>query len=29
MLLFIVVPLLVGLPLLGRTVRQPHRWGGR
>ena len=29
LLLFIVVPLLVGLPLLGRAVRQPHRWGGR
>jgi ABC-2 type transport system permease protein len=26
---FIVVPLLVGLPLLGRAVLQPQRWGGR
>jgi len=29
LLTFIVVPLLVGLPLLGRAVRQPQRWGGR
>jgi ABC-2 type transport system permease protein len=29
LLLFIAVPLLVGLPLLRRAVRQPHRWGGR
>ena len=27
--LFIAVPLLIGLPLLGRAVRQPARWGGR
>jgi ABC-2 type transport system permease protein len=26
---FIVVPLLVGVPLLHRAVRQPARWGGR
>jgi ABC-2 type transport system permease protein len=29
MLLFIAVPLLVGVPLLHRAVRQPARWGGR
>jgi len=29
LLLFIAVPLLVGLPLLGRAARQPQRWGGR
>ena len=29
LLLFIAVPLLVGLPLLSRAVQQPHRWGGR
>ena len=29
LLLFIAVPLLVGLPLLARAVRQPARWGGR
>ena len=29
LLLFIAVPLLVGLPLLHRAVRQPQRWGGR
>jgi len=29
LLLFIAVPLLAGLPLLGRAVRQPARWGGR
>ena len=29
LLLFIAVPLLIGLPLLGRAVRQPARWGGR
>jgi ABC-2 type transport system permease protein len=29
LLLFIAVPLLVGLPLLARAVRQPQCWGGR
>jgi len=29
LLAFIAVPLLVGLPLLGRAVRQPARWGAR
>jgi len=29
LLLFIAVPLLAGLPLLGRAMRQPARWGGR
>ena len=29
LLLFIVVPLLLGLPLLSRAVRQPQRWGAR
>ena len=29
MLIYIVVPLLVGLPLLHRAVRQPQLWGGR
>ena len=29
LLLFIAVPLLVGLPLLYRAVRQPQSWGGR
>ena len=29
LLLFVAVPLLIGLPLLGRAVRQPARWGGR
>ena len=29
LLVFIAVPLLVGLPLLGRAVRQPARWGAR
>ncbi len=29
LLAFIAVPLLVGLPLLHRAVRQPQRWGGR
>jgi ABC-2 type transport system permease protein len=29
LLLFIVVPLLAGLPLLSRAVQQPARWGGR
>ncbi|MBK8324676.1 MAG: ABC transporter permease [Betaproteobacteria bacterium] len=29
LLLFIAVPLLVGLPLLSRAVRQPQSWGGR
>ena len=29
LLAFIAVPLLVGLPLLRRAVRQPQRWGGR
>jgi ABC-2 type transport system permease protein len=27
--LFLAVPLLIGLPLLGRAVGQPARWGGR
>jgi len=29
LLAFIAVPLLVGLPLLGRAVSQPARWGAR
>ena len=29
LLLFIVVPLLIGLPLLSRAVAQPARWGAR
>ena len=29
LLAFIAVPLLVGLPLLSRAVRQPARWGAR
>jgi ABC-2 type transport system permease protein len=29
LLLFVVVPLLLGLPLLSRAVRQPQRWGAR
>ena len=29
LLAFMAVPLLVGLPLLGRAVRQPARWGAR
>ena len=29
LLLFIVVPLLIGLPLLSRAVAQPARWGTR
>lgn len=29
LLLFIAVPLLTGLPLLSRAVRQPQRWGAR
>jgi ABC-2 type transport system permease protein len=29
LLAFIAVPLLVGLPLLARAVRNPARWGGR
>jgi len=29
LLWFIALPLLVGLPLLGRAVRNPARWGGR
>ena len=29
LLLFIAVPLLMGLPLLSRAVRQPQRWGAR
>jgi ABC-2 type transport system permease protein len=29
LLLFVAVPLLVGVPLLGRAVRAPRRWGGR
>ena len=29
LLLFMAVPLLIGLPLLSRAVRQPERWGGR
>ena len=29
LLVFIAVPLLIGLPLLGRAVRQPARWGAR
>jgi ABC-2 type transport system permease protein len=29
LLLFIAIPLLVGLPLLHRAVQMPHRWGGR
>jgi len=29
LLLFIVVPLLIGLPLLSRAVAQPTRWGAR
>ena len=29
LLLFIVVPLLVGLPLLGRAARRPSTWGAR
>ncbi len=29
LLWFIAVPLLIGLPMLGRAVRNPARWGGR
>lgn len=29
LLVFIVVPLLIGIPLLGRAARQPARWGAR
>ncbi len=29
LLVFIVVPLLLGVPLLQRAIRQPQRWGGR
>jgi ABC-2 type transport system permease protein len=29
LLLFVVVPLVLGLPLLSRAVRQPQRWGAR
>jgi len=29
LLLFLVVPLLIGLPLLNRAVAQPARWGAR
>ena len=29
LLLFVVLPLLIGLPLLARAMRQPARWGAR
>lgn len=28
-MLFIIIPLLIGLPLLSRAVKQPERWGAR